>query len=207
MQRVLGPDFEGVLVSDFYAGYNVYLGQHQRCWTHLLRDIHELKEQQPQDQRVQDWAQGVRQVYERAKQWVAQHPQLHEPQHWQTTYRAARILEEQLLEVCQPYLPQPAQDGEQGEVEVPPQRGLCERIGRYIKELFTFVAIPGVPSENNAAERSLRHLVVSRKISGGTRSEDGTDTKMTLATLFGTWRTRALNPYYACLDVLKSHQL
>ena len=32
---------------------------------------------------------------------------------------------------------------------------------------------PETPSDNNAAERSLRHLVISRKISGGTRSEAG----------------------------------
>ena len=38
----------------------------------------------------------------------------------------------------------------------------------------------------HAAERSLRHLVTSRKISGGTRSGQGTDSKMTLASLFGT---------------------
>ena len=41
---------------------------------------------------------------------------------------------------------------------------------RFIKELFVFVSDPAVPSDNNAAERSLRHLVTSRKISGGTRS-------------------------------------
>ncbi len=35
--------------------------------------------------------------------------------------------------------------------------------------------------ENNPAERSLRHLVVSRKISGGTRSEQGTHSKLALA--------------------------
>ena len=30
----------GVLVSDFYAAYNHYPGLKQRCWAHLLRDIH-----------------------------------------------------------------------------------------------------------------------------------------------------------------------
>ena len=75
-----------------------------------------------------------------------------------------------------------------------PQAKLCRRIERFIKELFVFVSHPGVPPENNAAERSLRHLVVSRKISGGTRSERGTNTKMALASLFGTWRANDLNP-------------
>ena len=49
VEEVLGDEFEGVLVSDFYGAYNVYQGPHQRCWTHLLRDIHQLNEQYPQD--------------------------------------------------------------------------------------------------------------------------------------------------------------
>ena len=46
------------------------------------------------------------------------------------------------------------------------QAKLCRRMERFIKELFVFVSDPAVPSDNNAAERSLRHLVTSRKISG-----------------------------------------
>ena len=51
-----------------------------------------------------------------------------------------------------------------------------------------------MPPTNNAAERSLRHLVTARKISGGTRSPAGTATKMTLASLFGTWRLQGARP-------------
>ncbi len=39
-----GDDFEGWLVTDFYAAYNLILCHYQRCWAHLLRDQHELKE-------------------------------------------------------------------------------------------------------------------------------------------------------------------
>ena len=51
----------------------------------------------------------------------------------------------------------------------------------FIKELFIYLSDPSVPSDNNAAERSLRHLVISRKISGGTRSDQGTDSKPVLS--------------------------
>ena len=64
------------------------------------------------------------------------------------------------------------------------------------------MAEPDVLSENNPAERSLRHLVISRKVSGGTRSEQGTESKMTLASLFGTWRAQGLNPLAACRQLL-----
>ena len=38
---LIGDDFGGVLGSDFYAGYNIHQGLHQRCWVHFLRDVHE----------------------------------------------------------------------------------------------------------------------------------------------------------------------
>ncbi len=63
------------------------------------------------------------------------------------------------------------------------------------------MAEPAVPSDNNAAERSLRPLVISRKISGGT------DNKMALASLFGAWRARGLNPLIPCRQMLSSPQL
>ena len=33
---------------------------------------------------------------------------------------------------------------------------------------------------------------------GGTRSPQGTDTKLLLSSLVGTWRAQRLNPFYAC---------
>ncbi len=110
---------------------------------------------------------------------------------------AQLALERQLLTICQPF-----SDDSSGV-----QAKLCRRIERHIKELFVFVAEPAAPPDNNAAERSLRHLVVSRKVSGGTRSEPGTNSKMTLASLFGAWRAQGLNPLDACRQLLISPQL
>ena len=45
-------------------------------------------------------------------------------------------------------------------------------------------------------------MVCQRKISGGTRSPEGTRIFTTLATLFGTWRARGLDPLVACRDLL-----
>ena len=146
VDEVLDSSFSGVLVSDFYAAYNHYPGLKQRCWAHLLRDIHDLKGLYPEDAGLAQWAEAV-------------------------------------------------------------QAKLCRRMERFIKELFVFVSDPAVPSDNNAAERSLRHLVTSRKISGGTRSGQGTDSKMTLASLFGTWRARGLNPLLECRRLLASPQI
>jgi hypothetical protein len=49
VKRFLNGQFAGHLVSDFYCGYTDYAGKHQRCWAHLLRDLHALKEAHPPD--------------------------------------------------------------------------------------------------------------------------------------------------------------
>ncbi len=48
--------------------------------------------------------------------------------------------------------------------------------------------------------------MISRKISGGTRSQQGSDSKMVLASLFGTWRAKGLNPFLECRQLLISPQ-
>jgi hypothetical protein len=45
---------------------------------------------------------------------------------------------------------------------------------------------------------------IARKISGGTRSPKGSDTRMGLASLFGTWTAQHLNPFRQCLALLTS---
>ena len=46
---------------------------------------------------------------------------------------------------------------------------LAKRVLRHQDELFQFVLVPGLPADNNLAERSIRPLVIMRKISGGSR--------------------------------------
>ena len=186
VDQALSDAFSGVLVSDFYAAYHHYDGPKQRCWVHLLRDIHDQRTRYPDDAPLARWADAVHGIYDRAK--ACTHPQA-------KRRRTAQLaLERQLLALGQPFRHDPSAT----------QAKLCRRIERHIRELFVFVAEPDVPADNNPAERSLRHLVISRKVSGGTRSEQGTQSKMTLASLFGTWRAQGLNPLAACHQLLVS---
>src|SRR5207248_10521113 len=97
----------------------------------------------------------------------------------------------QLLALCRPFVGSST-----------PQATLCQRVERFLPELFVFVAIPGVPAHNNLAERSVRPLVIARKISGGSRSPKGSDTRMDLFSLFGTWAAQGLNPFFQRLAEL-----
>lgn len=192
LTAAIGDAFGGVLVSDFYGVYTSYAGRHQYCWAHLLRDVADLVAQHPADPGVRGWADAVGALFGRAQAVTGD----------AATRRAAgRGLRTELAAVCAPYLPTAATP------VTAPQRGLGQRITRHLGELFTFVADPAVPATNNAAERALRHLVVSRKISGGTRSAAGTAAKMTLASVFGTWRVQGRNPFTECQQLLASPQL
>ena len=66
------------------------------------------------------------------------------------------------------------------------------------------VRLASMIAYNNLAERSVRPLVIARKISGGTRSPKGSQTRMGLASLFGTWTAQQLNPFRQCLALLTS---
>ncbi len=195
VKQMIGENFSGVLGSDFYAGYNTHQGLHQRCWVHFLRDVHDLKEKYPLDEHLLIWAQGIKAIYDEAVAWAEQGPDRSLTPREQTAVRAARqhAFEAHLWQVCQPYARTEA-----------PQHTLCERVERFLPELFVFVAVPGVPAHNNLAERSVRPLVVARKISGGTRSPKGSQTRMGLASLFGTWMAQSLNPFHQCLALLSA---
>ena len=187
VDQALGDAFAGVLVSDFYKAYDHVRCPKQRCWAHLLRDAHDLRKQAPTAAAVQTWVDDLHRLYLDAVAWVE--TATDDP--LARAVAAARF-DARLLALAQPFLTDRAA----------PQHTLCKRIARYLGELLTFVREPDVPPDNNAAERSLRHLVTSRKISGGSRSPDGTATKVALATLFGTWRAQDINPFLACRQLL-----
>lgn len=189
VKRILDGQFAGHLVSDFYAGYNVYAGKHQRCWVHLLRDLHALKDDHPQDAAIQAWAQAVRACYDAAQTWLAAHPQATQAEreaHYVVLTSRTHALG---LAYAKAY----------GH----PCGALAKRLLRHEDELFPFVLIDGLSADNNLAERSIRPLVVVRKISGGSRSAEGTKTRMGLSSMFETWQARKLNPFAECLNQLR----
>jgi len=182
-KEVLGDEFGGVLVCDFYSAYGVLLTRRQRCWAHFLRDLRKLKDDYPDDAAVAEWVEKIIRIYRRAKRFRnADFKQR----------LASRIaFEDEILSLALPYVKTDL-----------PQHVLAERIEKFLSELFVFVENPLVPSSNNAAERSVRPSVIARKISGGTRSAKGSATKMTLMGLFGTWKLRGLDTLETCRQML-----
>lgn len=182
----LSDEFSGVLVSDFYGAYNAYEGVKQRCWVHLLRDLKKLKEKHPDDESVENWVAQIKLIYDEAKAIAGDKYSQIELCKWRQHFEA-RLLEKALL---------------YRDIKKAPQRVLAKRIETFLGELFSFVDHEAVPSDNNAAERAVRPAVIIRKVSGGSRSPKGSDTRMTLLSLFGTWNLQAKNPLAACASML-----
>jgi transposase len=157
-------------------------------WVHLLRALHELKHDHPQDSEVMTWAQAVRACYDDAQAWLAAERQA------ALEARAAQyvVLTSRTHALGVQY----------AKAYHHPCCALAKRLLRHQDELFQFVLIEGLSADNNLAERSIRPLVVIRKISGGSRSTEGTKTRMGLASLFETWQARTLNPFAECFKQL-----
>lgn len=196
VKRILGPQFAGTLVTDFYVAYNDLPCEHQRCWVHLLRDLHELKEEHKDNQQVARWAAQLRTLYDSAQDAVQGKGRWGR---WPPTQEQRETLYIELVEgVAQlsgPYANAKAHSAH-------PCHTLSKRLMLHQDSLFQFVLQPGLSADNNLAERSIRPVVVMRKVSGGTQSERGSRTRMILASLFGTWRAKGLNPFNECLFLL-----
>jgi hypothetical protein len=169
-QALLGPDFDGVAISDFFSAYSPLDVEKAKCWAHLLRDSHEYaKGQDPQSERahfhrtlhalfvemglaleqVQADPAGRERVYDemRTKLWRFA------TAHWRSWQ-------------C---------------------HQLAERIKKYLDDLVVWLINPAVDPTNNAAERALRGAIVTRKTSFGSRSKRGAHAFARLLSIIMTW--------------------
>jgi len=171
--NALQGGFAGCLMSDGYAVYRSHLNR-IRCLAHLLRKARGLAEAT-----CQHTSQVGQQLLERMGGLI------------QAIQAARDGPSEDLAERQAPALAQ--------------LKALCERhqhspflkLGEFCREMLNdWEAIirplldPSLPLTNNAAERSLRHWVIARRLSFGTRSEQGTRAFALLASIIDTCRAR-----------------
>lgn len=198
VKRILGSQFKGTLVTDFYAAYNDLPCEHQRCWVHLLRDVHKLKEDNNDNEQVLSWAAQLRQLYDTAQDALKGKGRWGR---WPPTQQQREMLYIELVEGAAELAGRYANAKAHS---THPCHTLSKRLMLHQDSLFQFVLQEGLSADNNLAERSIRPVVVMRKVSGGSQSERGSRTRMTLASLFGTWRAKGFNPFSECLALLSA---
>lgn len=86
--------------------------------------------------------------------------------------------------------------------EHPKLKALAQEILRDWDAVVAFVSHPGLPPTNNEAERALRHAVIARRISYGTRTSEGSLAYCSLLSVIETCRLRNINPWSYIAQVI-----
>lgn len=82
---------------------------------------------------------------------------------------------------------------------------VCRELYWYRDRLWTFLETEGVEPTNNAAERSLRHAVIWRKLSFGTQSASGSRFVETLLTVIETCRQQDRDVFAFVTEAVQRH--
>jgi transposase len=182
-------EFEGVLVSDFWAAYDAVGRMKQKCWPHLLRDLKEVDEGAENGDDWPEFAKRLRRVYADAVRLAGARAKMPGDEYGMKLAR----LHGRMIDLSV---------GEWGNAHA---RRLAKRLYKYGDELLTFVECEGVPADNNHAEREIRPAVIMRKTSQGNRSERGAYTRAVLMTVYRTLKKRGLEPLQVALDALREY--
>jgi hypothetical protein len=195
-QTVFGERFNGTLVADAFASYNgVHPKDRQSCLAHIKTKAKELeaelallkgKASDPAArqfcQNIQGWVRTACQAHHRLcrGRWRAK-----------SAKRQGQALRRQLQVLCAVTLRYPKAEAFRKRLAGPEQ-----------KLLLTCFRRPQVPPTNNQAERSLRPLVIMRKVVQGTRSDKGLENHSVLRSLFETARRQGKKPHQFFLALL-----
>ena len=84
-------------------------------------------------------------------------------------------------------------------------QGMCRELYDHRQWLWTFLRHEGIEPTNNAAERSLRHAVIWRKLSFGTQSAGGSRFVETMLTVIETCRQQRHNVFGFVTAAVEAH--
>lgn len=187
--------FDGTLISDFWGAYNaVHCGRRQTCLVHLLRDLENVEHYKKADGDWPVFAKKLRRLVRDAiRLWKRDDP------------AAARPVTAQEYASQRDRLPQRLADLIDADWQHKDARRLIKRLRRHREDLFTFLDVPGVPFENNHAERAIRPAVIIRKNSYANRSDRGADTQAVLMSVYRTLKQRGHPPLNTLVQALETY--
>ncbi len=143
-------NYQGVLVSDFYPGYDSVNCRQQKCWVHLIRDLNEDLWKSPYNTEFETFVVEVRKligpIFDAVDKYGLKKRNLMKfKKNVEDFYKKHIIDKDYKYEFTVKYQ---------------------KRFKKYKESLFTFMDNDSIPWNNNMAERASRHLAVQRKISG-----------------------------------------
>lgn len=186
---VLGNPFPGILISDFYSAYNKLSCRQQKCLVHLLRELRSLKGKDPPQEYLVPYRK-LKRILNDAHRLQSQHGQLPEV----VFRRRVRKLKHRLfLFATEPHANKDWQR-------------LSKRFLKHEKKMLTFLDYPGLPDNNNLAERMIRPHVILRNRSYQNRTDRGARAHGTLTSIVHTLLLQKKDPIPNIMQAYLAHR-
>ena len=148
--------FDGVLVTDFYTGYDGSACRQQKCLVHLIRDLNESLLKHPYDEELRRISSGFADLLGDILKTVDRFGLR------QTTCVGTRG-------ECRSTLAEIQETEYRSRVAI----ALQKRLLKTQNKLFEFLKHDGVPWNNNNAEHAVKHFAKYRRMVKGRLSEKG----------------------------------
>lgn len=168
-------------ISDGFGVYKKLFKYHQLCWSHPQRKLRDLKNSKCLDTKKKKHCQKVYEMfsvlYQDVNKTIVQDFNLAKRR------KVYQKLMKRLEKVSTP-----------NKLDFPKLITIKKSLRKNKKAYFTCILIPGIPADNNKAERALRHLVLKRKISYGSKTQKGAEVmKILFSVLLSLWWKRPNN--------------
>ena len=187
-------EYRGIGVHDCWASYFGFSEmKHAVCNAHILRELTGIIENGESKWGLQ-MKQLLLEMYEKSEfgkdiiQEIVEYEK--------------RYLE--IIRVGEAEEPPPKRTNPKGKMKRTKGRNLLERLSKYKDLVLMFAKVGEVPFTNNQAERDIRPVKVKQKMSGGFRSEVGTQSYTRIASFISTMRKMKRQVFQELRSVLEN---
>jgi len=167
VEEILGKEFSGIISCDGWKTYEIFSEKLQRCWAHLLRESHHIKEEHRD---FEQYHLILKNLFNKIIEIRVKPPDLN------TRKELVSEMKNTLLQAAKSMSAYPS------------FKKFSIKIENGINYWFTCIEHLEVEPTNNYAEQALRELIVQRKIMGGLRSQRGAETLEIISTMIATWK-------------------
>lgn len=183
-EELRGEPSEQVAISDDYAVFDHLEDAHQRCWAHPHRKLRDLASSTTLPTRSRTACirafDAFKDAYRMVRTVLASPSTKKERQAVEGIVRSLLVTFSRI-----------------GRYDPPALRRMKTTLGENLEPYLTCLRVPGIPADNNAAERALRPLVLKRKNSFGSKTARGADTLATLWSVLATIAARKPAHFFA----------
>ena len=190
---ILGGGFTGIINSDFYGAYRKFCrlteAVAQYCMAHLIREIRFIAELS--NEKLANWGKGL------LGNLKDMFKTLHNAEKYTANGYAGKMMR--------------IRDRFLDKVRKPPDhklaKKLCRRFnGEAAEDYFRFLVEPGIEPTNNCTEREIRHTVIDRRITQGTRGSSGMRWCERIWTIIATCKKQNRNVFEFIHQSILAHQ-